>query len=479
MSEKRKTAVVVGDVMLDRCIVGTASRICPEAPVPVFYPQSTTETPGGAANVARNLAAMGVRTQLIGVVGDDPAGKQLHELLVKTEGVAPFLLAGLAQTTIKTRFVVAGYQLLRVDEEGRPQSRPEDVWNAFQLAMQRDDVGVVVVSDYDKGTLADLGPHIIAFCAQRRVPVFVDAKPATYGNYVGASLLKPNLSEALELCKEIVHPGLYCEQLTEQAETAAIEIRKKYRAGTVVVTAGSCGAAVAYDGGSTLVPTKNVAFADVVGAGDTTMAAIAASCVAGDQLLTAVKRGVAAGSIAVARAGTAVVTESELDDAVYQLDLPESKFMTFNQAAQFSRRRRTAGQAVGFVNGCFDCLHSGHVQLLQYARDKCRTLIVAVDTDESVRDLKGPTRPIMPLAQRAKMLEPFADALVCFHTSQLEELVRMVRPDVLVKGEEYKHRNLPGADFVANHGGMVLFAPMLQGFSTTAIAEALRGKPAV
>lgn len=481
MGEKHKTAIVLGDVMLDRCVLGTATRISPEAPVPVLCPQSMTETPGGAANTARNLAAMGVRTQLIGVVGNDAPGQRLHELLTATEDVMPWLVLGEGATTAKTRFSAGDYQILRVDDDGPPRVRPELVWQAFHTAMQRDDVGIVVVSDYAKGALLDLRSAIVKVCRQQHIPVYVDAKPDNYPEYAGATLLKPNLAEAMKLCHThgIVHPGLYTVEVPSKAETAAMELRKQFRADNFVVTADLFGAGLADQTGSDFFATKPVQFADVAGAGDTFMAALAASHLAGRDLRASVKRAIAAGSLVVAKRGPSVVTAAEVEEAAYEADKPTSKYMTMVQAAAFIRRRQALGQNVGFTNGCFDCLHAGHVQLLTFARERCGALVVGIDSDASVRELKGPERPIMPLDVRAKMLEPFADALVCFHTGQLEELIRMLKPDVLVKGAEYKSRNLPGSDFVAGRGGLVLFAPMLPGASTTAFVEAMRGKPTV
>lgn len=482
MVDKRKTAIVIGDVMLDRCVIGTVTRMSPEAPVPVLCPQSMTETPGGAANTARNLAAMGVRTQLVGVVGNDAPGHRLYELLTAAEGVSPCMLLGEGATTAKTRFSAGDYQILRVDDDGPPQIRPELVWQAFHQALQaRDDVGIVIIVDYAKGALLDLRSALVQVCRQHRIPVYVDAKPEHYPEYAGATLLKPNLSEAMKLCHiaGIVHPGLYTVEVPSKAETAAMELRKQLKAESVVVTADVYGAGWADAQTSSFVATKPVRFADVAGAGDTFMAALAASKLGGYDLRASVQRAIAAGSLVVAKQGPSIVTEAELEEASYETGKPQSKYMSFVQAAAFVRRRQALGQSVGFVNGCFDCLHAGHVQMLTWARERCGALVIALDSDESVRELKGPDRPIMPADVRAKMLEPFADALVCFHTSQLEELIRMIKPDSLVKGDEYKSRNLPGADFVANRGGLVLFAPMLPGVSTTALVEAMRGKPTV
>lgn len=480
MNTKLKTAIVIGDVMLDRRIDGTVTKLSPESPIPIHDQATFIDAPGGAANVAVNLAAMGIRTQLVGAVGSDAAAGQLYGILQQYPGIASWLVSCPGTTTVKTRYTCGGQPLFRSDHNGHRDGSPSMVWPAFCSALQRDDVGVVVISDYTKGALTGLGPAIIGKCRELSIPVFVDGKPTTYDDYTGAHTIKPNLVEAMSYCETVVHPGLWVDQ-TNAALTAAQAMRSRLCAQLVIVTAGRLGAAYStlYETSPQFVPAKSLEVCDPVGAGDTCLAAYTAAYLEGFSVSAAVQRAVVAGSLAVSRYGTTIITGDELDEAVFTGGGTAAKHMRFTDVKRYADRHRRAGKRIGFVNGCFDVLHPGHVALLQFAKQRCDVLVVAYDSDESVRLLKGDQRPIMPEAARAAGLEPYADAIVRFHTSELPTLLRYVHPDVLVKGAEYVEQTVVGADYVADYGGLVEFAPMVPGFSTTQILEKLRGASVV
>jgi D-beta-D-heptose 7-phosphate kinase/D-beta-D-heptose 1-phosphate adenosyltransferase len=462
-----KTAIVVGDIMLDRRVEGEATRVSPEAPTLVVRQGNISCTLGGAANVAVNLAAMGIKTQLIGVVGNDEEGREVNNLLMAAQQrypIWPRLLVGTAQTCLKTRITCDGQQVLRLDRDASQWATSQAVRAACDEAMKAADVGLVLVSDYNKGTLSDCRDYLSGL--SQVAAVLIDTKPQLFEHYRQRPVLfTPNYAEALEYIrqKELIHVGFPRHDVKIDAPVACALVRHHVNA-DVVITCGKHGACI----NDEFIAGYPREIADPTGAGDTFLAAYGATLLQNLHMDASqlVDHANFAASLAVSRHGTAVVTAAEIGDARYKRGLPDTKHMNQRQLLEFVARARARGELIGFTNGCFDLLHPGHLQTLRFARDHCSVLIVAYNSDESVARLKGEGRPIVRAGMRAEMLEPYADVLIEMGDTPIP-LLTAIRPDVYAKGGEYRSRGLIEAALVAKHGGQVLYSDMLPGHSTT------------
>ncbi len=473
-----RKVVCVGDVMLDRYVYGEVGRVSPEAPIPVLSRTHETAMPGAAANVARNVAALGLQAVCIGAVGADADAAALADQL-SAEGVRPvFVTAPDRPTTAKTRFVAGGQQLLRLDDEvAAPIPAETDAALARAIAEHAQDVGAILLSDYAKGAVT---PAVIAACheaaARTGCPVVVDPKGRSFAKYGPADLIKPN---AWELSTTADLPvGSDAEAATAlEAALAACEAR------AILVTRAGDGMSLLPRGGlvrHAKAPPRKVF--DVSGAGDTSLAALGASLAAEADLQTAMEFALLASGVVVGKAGTATVSPHELIEAelAQHLAPAEAKITALEDALQTLQSWRRAGLKVGFTNGCFDILHRGHVAYLAQARAWCDRLVVAVNTDASVRRLKGPERPVNDLESRALVLAGLAsvDLVLAFDEPTPLALIEAIRPDVLVKGADYTVEAVVGADVVRSYGGEVKLAPLVEGYSTTAALARLRGRGA-
>jgi D-beta-D-heptose 7-phosphate kinase/D-beta-D-heptose 1-phosphate adenosyltransferase len=460
--------LVLGDVVLDRYVNGHASRLSPEAPIPVLRPRSAHATLGGAANVALNVATLGGQAWLCGVVGDDDAGAELHRLLTAQPRIhARLITAPRRPTTAKTRFMVGPHQLMRLDEETTAaidDATAAALLDGFRAALAEADV--VVLSDYAKGVLCDdVLTQALALARAAGRMVIADPKRADFAAYRGADILTPNELEAR------VATGI------DAADDAGAE-----RAGRIALTAvdGRAVLVTRSERGLTLVcrdrptlhvPTRAREVADVSGAGDTLVAALAAALACGADLPAAAALANITAGISVAKQGTATVTAAEVLSVLHVRELvaTDGKIADAEDAAARVAEWHQAGLKVGFANGCFDLIHPGHVRLLTEARAACDRLIVALNTDESVRRLKGPTRPVQSEASRATVMASLApvDMVVLFAEDTPREMIARLRPDVLVKGSDYTVETVVGADLVKGWGGRVLLVDLREGFSTT------------
>jgi D-beta-D-heptose 7-phosphate kinase/D-beta-D-heptose 1-phosphate adenosyltransferase len=460
--------LVLGDIVLDRYVSGTAGRLSPEAPIPVLRPTRSRATLGGAANVALNVASLGGRAILVGVVGDDPAGSEVQALLAASPGIEARLLAIPGRpTTVKTRFLVGAHQLLRLDEE---TVEPIDTQSAALLLDRFSDAlagaEVVVLSDYAKGVLSD--PVLESAIARARAAgrlVVADPKRHDFAAYRGADVLTPNEAEA----RTATRIDAAEDADAERAGTAALA---ETGGAAVLVTRSSKGLTlVRRDCPPLHMPTRAREVADVSGAGDTLVAALAAALAAGAALpLAAALANITAG-ISVAKQGTATVSAEELRAALHLREVvaTDQKIVTQQQAMEQVAAWRDSGLRVGFTNGCFDLIHPGHVRLLTQARAACDRLIVGLNTDASVRRLKGPSRPVQSETARATVMASLApvDLVVLFDEDTPLEMIRALRPDVLVKGADYTVEQVVGADLVQGWGGVVTLVDLEQGYSTT------------
>ena len=465
----RTSVMVVGDVMLDRYVYGHVNRISPEAPIAVITVEREVAVPGGAGNVVRNLTALGAAVAFISVVGDDQAGSDLTGLIGGQPGVEPWLLVqGARATTVKTRYVSQGQQLLRSDREETGAIHVKIAERLMRIA--RDALAatsVAVLSDYNKGVLADdTSAQIIAAARQAGRRVVVDPKGLDYARYAGADVVTPNRRELGEAT------GMPVDD--EAGIVAAAEaLRAAHGFGAVLVTRAEDGMTLVAEGGVHHYPAEAPEVFDVSGAGDTVVATLAAGLAGGLDLPMACRLANIAAGVVVGKVGTAVAREGDLLAALSPQGSALRKVVSREAAAEQVERWRRKGWRTGFTNGCFDLLHPGHVHLLEQARAGCDRLVIGLNSDASVRRLKGASRPVQPEAARAAVLASLsaADLVVVFEEDTPEELLRELKPELLVKGADYTLDRVVGADLVQGWGGKVMLAELLPGFSTTATVQ--------
>jgi len=458
----------IGDLMLDRYVIGAVDRISPEAPIPVVAISSMRSMAGASGNVARNIAALGGEVSLIGVVGDDEEGRELIRLFSDNATIIPNLITvpGRA-TTLKMRFVASGQQLLRADREISqpiPKAIEDQVIAAYEDELEM--AAIVVVSDYAKGMLTDrvLG-EIIARANAAGKPVIVDPKSMRLGRYSGATIVKPN---ARELARAT---GAPCTSEGEIAAAAA-RVFAEVDADALVVTRDEDGMMLIERGGSAMsLSSRAGEVFDTSGAGDTTIATLALGLATGLSLKDAVALANEAAGIAVGKRGTAVVYPQELTAALHATDLRDASLKIKDVAPAIDQveQWRAAGLKVGFTNGVFDLIHTGHVALLNEARAQCDRLIVGLNTDASTKRLKGEGRPKNPEMARAVVLASMqtVDMVVLFDEDTPIRLIEAFRPDVLIKGSDYTAETVVGADFVQSYGGRLHLAKLVPDVSTT------------
>ncbi len=463
----------VGDVMVDRFVYGDVTRVSPEAPIPVLARSREIVMLGAAGNVARNVAALGGEVSLIGLVGGDAEGHEAMRLVGADTGVEGFLLTDPSRpTTLKTRFVSGGQQLLRVDLE---ESRPADGDVEQRLIRTIRDVapgcGVILLSDYGKGVVTDA---VIAAVREAGVTVIVDSKARSFRRYGAVDMIKPNAAELA------FATGLPTGTNTE-IEAALAHALSLCEAKAILVTRAAKGISLGVRGEPVRhFPGVPREVFDASGAGDTTIAALGLALASGARIEDAITFAMLASGVAVTKAGTAVVTPEELTEASITAHLApaEAKIATPQRLADEVARWRAKGLRVGFTNGCFDILHRGHVAYLNQARTWCDRLIVGLNSDRSVKALKGEGRPVNDLESRALVLAGLAcvDLVAPFDEDTPLKLIEAARPDVLIKGADYSEDQVVGAAQVRSWGGEVKLAQLVDGYSTTAAIARMTAK---
>lgn len=460
--------LVVGDVMLDRYWYGSTSRISPEAPVPVVKVTRTEDRPGGAANVALNIAALGAQALLIGVTGQDEAAaalaEQLHSVGVQTD----FQQIAGQPTIVKLRAMSRQQQLLRMDFE---ESFAVDVSALQQQVENRlDGVKVMILSDYGKGSLVN-HQQLIRAARARGVAVLADPKGTDFSIYRGATLLTPNQAEF----EAVVGACADEQQLLERGVAMLQELELQ----ALLVTRGEQGMTLIRAGQPAIhLPAQAREVYDVTGAGDTVISTLATALAAGEELPEAMHLANVAAGIVVAKLGTATVSAPELRRAV-QGELRHGRGMLGLQQLQAAvAEAKARGERIVFTNGCFDILHAGHVHYLEQARELGDRLIVAINDDASVTALKGPGRPINSVDRRMAVLAGLGavDWVTSFADDTPIPLLELLQPDVLVKGGDYGVDGVVGGDLVRAYGGEVKVLGLVENSSTTAIVEKIRSK---
>lgn len=460
--------LVIGDLMLDRYWHGGTSRISPEAPVPVVHVQTIEERAGGAGNVALNLAALGTQVTVMGYCGYDEAGDSLI-LALKQAGAycAIERLPGISTIT-KLRVLSRHQQLIRLDFEDGFHTQPaESLIKHFSEQLKQ--VDVVVLSDYGKGTLQKAS-DFIQLAKQAGKAILVDPKGEDFSIYQGVTLITPNLHEFEAIAG------------TCQDESVLIERAQQIRADldfqALLVTRGEQGMSlIAEDSDPVYLPTQAREVYDVTGAGDTVISVLAASLAAGKSLVDATKLANLAAGVVVGKLGTATISSTELADALLQQRALHRGVIDLELLQESLTLARLKGETIVATNGCFDILHPGHIHYLQQAKQLGDRLIVLVNSDASVSRLKGPQRPVNPLAQRMAMLAALAcvDWVISFENDTPEALICAILPDLLVKGGDYPDvKAIAGHDCVVNNGGKVRVLDFVDGFSTTDFIQGIR-----
>lgn len=471
--------LVVGDVMLDRYVCSDVERISPEAPVPVVRVRHRRSVPGGAGNVALNLAGLGAAVTLVGGVGNDGAGEELREL-ARREGVRFFGVPDpLLRTVTKTRIVASHQQMLRLDDEARPPL-PEESRDRL-LTMVRDALSLpfdgVILSDYGKGVcFPELCREVLDAGARAGVPVLVDPKGTDWERYAGATWITPNLRELAAVAAQNLENGD-----DEGIVRAAREVRRRYGASWLLVTRSEAGMSLVSDHGGVHERAVAREVFDVSGAGDTVVATLGALLAAGLPPEDAMRCANLAAGIVVGKTGTCPVTRDELLQELVEEESPEkedgSKVVQRGELSDRLAAWRRRGLRVVATNGCFDLLHVGHLSCLERARALGDRLVVAVNSDASVRRLKGAGRPVNSQEARMALLAGLScvDLVTMFDEDTPGELYRSLRPDVLVKGGDYTPSEVVGREYA---GETVIF-PLVAGYSTTALLRrgSVEGEP--
>jgi D-beta-D-heptose 7-phosphate kinase / D-beta-D-heptose 1-phosphate adenosyltransferase len=462
---KKPVIAVVGDIMLDRYIIGKAKRISPEAPVPVVSVEDTRDILGGAGNVARNLVSMGCDVACHGVVGNDTPGTEVIQLL-ETSGIENSLvLSEFRSTTVKTRVLSQGQQLVRIDAEHSATLSDQEIRQV--LANIKAGLGksldVVVLSDYGKGFChPELCSLIIQYGLKHGIPVIIDPKGLDWEKYRGAYLLTPNLHELSQIY------GVPLDNDDEAVLAAALKVKALFNIENLLVTRSEKGMTLIDGTGATFhLHTEAVDVFDVSGAGDTVVAALAWLLGAGLPLDKAMAGANVAAGIAVAHVGTYAVRANEILNRIRKQEdqLPRRGVFPRKEAEFLGDSLKKSGEKIVFTNGCFDLLHAGHLSYLKAARELGDVLIVGLNSDASVTRLKGASRPVNTIETRASLLAAlrFVDYVVVFEEDTPWDLLKDLKPHILVKGGDYKPEDVVGREF----SDEVRILPFVAGYSST------------
>ncbi len=460
--------IVIGDVMLDRYWSGQASRISPEAPVPVVKVKTVEDRIGGAGNVALNIAKLGGKVVLLGVVGDDAESEILKQLLEAEGVVCDFVVEKSLRSICKLRVMAQHQQLIRLDFEDTPIQFDRDALKKALLGHLPEN-DVVVFSDYGKGTLADVSTYIVD-ARKAGVKVLVDPKGVDYQRYAQADLITPNLAELQAVV------GL-CENEQHLIEKGRL-LLEQFQIPTLLLTRGEAGMTLIQKDEVHSLPAQAKDVFDVTGAGDTVIAVMALGVSLGMPLCESMYLANLAGGIVVGKLGTSTVSRQELTRAMHGERNSLYGIVSEDELVNLFARAKAHDEKIIMTNGCFDLLHAGHVTYLEQAKALGDRLCVAVNSDASVKQLKGESRPINRLQERMTVLAALAcvDWVVAFAEETPERLYCKLLPDVIVKGGDYSPEQVAGGDCVIQAGGEVKILQFVEGQSTTAMINKARGE---
>ena len=467
----KKTCLVIGDLMLDQYIFGDVDRLSPEAPVPIIKKNKHHNRIGGAGNVALNLIGLGIKPLLIGSIGNDENGKILSSLIKKHNLSIKGLIKENGPTTTKIRVMAGHHQIVRIDEE-QISFGPNEANIKKIIKYINSDLSCIVISDYNKGFLsASFLKKIIQQANREKIPVLIDPKGKDASKYAGATLITPNKKEAMELT------GLTNFD-NDLINTALKKINKNYKIKSIVMTQGK-------DGISHITPKKINTYPtsiskqvyDVSGAGDTVIATLASCIIANLDLSDSFKLANLAAGIVISKLGTVPISREELlDEMESNLNGQKNKIFSLKELLLKISGLRAKGQTIGFTNGCFDILHSGHVTYLEKAKSQVDYLILGLNSDSSIKTIKGKNRPIVSEADRARVLCALEsiDAVIIFNESTPIKLIKEIKPDVLIKGNDYTPKSVVGAKEIKKWEGKLYLVPLLEGKSSSKIINKIK-----
>ncbi|HEX4771351.1 MAG TPA: D-glycero-beta-D-manno-heptose-7-phosphate kinase [Bryobacteraceae bacterium] len=465
-----KRLLVVGDIMLDKYVWGRVERVSPEAPVPIVRATHNSEQPGGAANVAMNLAGLGASVKVVGFAGED-ADRMRVEALLTAAGVESAIISVAGFPTISKMRILGGQQqMLRLDIE-KNEAPPAAAYDSLlQVVLDHlPSSSAVILSDYAKGVLTpSVCQQIIRAARSQNIPVLVDPKSADFSRYRGATTICPNLPELANALRATSNEP---EALLAAGQRMVPELDVAY----LVVTLSEKGIAVVKETSYRVAPAAARQVFDVSGAGDTVISVLALSAACGLPVEDAVQLANVAAGVVVGKVGTVPIQKFELISALSgELAVhAEEKILSLDRLFGRVAAWRLSGQKIVFTNGCFDLLHIGHITVLERARQEGDRLIVALNGDQSVALLKGPGRPLVHQRDRAQILAALAavDAVVIFDEQTPLAIIEAIRPDVIVKGGDYTENEVVGAPQVRSWGGRVKIVPLVKGFSTTGLID--------
>ena len=467
-NSKGKWALVIGDVMLDKYIFGEVNRTSPEAPVPVVEKKSESFRMGGAANVAANLIGLGIKTILSGVVGNDQNGEALKRLLKKNNISQQGLIKSTLSTTTKTRIIAGHQQIVRVDDEDTNISlSANQIKKILNLIIKKP--SIIVLSDYAKGFLTEnLTQKIIKQAKKNDIPILVDPKGNDIKKYAGASILTPNKKEAFVL-SNLVEPdeGLLEKQLKK--------ICIKFDIENIAMTQGDQGIKLVSSRKIDVIPaTKLKKVFDVSGAGDTVIATLAAGLIGKLTTHKSLELANIAAGVAIGKVGTVAIEGHEIINEIdTEQTLQIHKIISFNKLDGLIKNLRAKDLKIGFTNGCFDILHAGHVTYLEQAKNNIDFLILGLNSDSSVKKIKGAKRPVINQEDRARVLSSLeaVDAVIIFDEETPIKLIQRIKPNFLIKGSDYKLTEVVGHKEVTKWGGKVKLVELLAGRSSSNIIK--------
>jgi D-beta-D-heptose 7-phosphate kinase / D-beta-D-heptose 1-phosphate adenosyltransferase len=469
-----KKVMVLGDLMLDEHIWSKVSRISPEAPVPIADVIRISHVPGGCGNVAANVASLGGIPYLVGILGRDSSGEKLVRALERSNVSTNNLIIDANRPTIlKSRIIAASQHVVRVDREDRTVISPavtQKLIKRLQELVPKMDA--VIISDYEKGTITkEVCQALIKLARKYKKPLAIDPKGFDYAKYRGATVITPNLREAAIAARTVIVDD---KSLSRAGKT----LLKTAGTSHVLITRGKDGMTLLDRKGASYIPAIPREVFDITGAGDTVIATLTLSLAAGAPMKVAAILANLAGSIVVGKIGTAVCSRDELELAIEGREPVAQKIKARNELASISKNLKTEGARIVFTNGCFDLLHLGHVRYLREAKKLGDILIVGVNSDDSVTALKGPDRPYIHELERAEILASLecVDFVTIFHELRPDNLIKLVKPDIHVKGGDYKVADLPEKKLVEALGGKVVVIPPIKGRSTTNIVAKILGK---
>ncbi len=463
----------IGDIILDSYIHGNVNRISPEAPIPVFKYESERFVLGGAGNVARNVVSGGGSCNLISVVGNDEEFKILSRLVQKTKNLKASLILENRKTTLKQRYISGQQQILRVDNEtdkAISKSCESKVFNIFKKYIKKSDI--VILSDYDKGILTDsLIKKLILFSKKCKKTTIVDPKKKSFDVYAGADVLTPNLNELLKAGNINLKKSSLEEKTIKKLSE---EFIKKYNFSSVITTRSSNGMTIVSKAEKTYnLSSKALEVYDVSGAGDTVIAYLSLSLASGMSLVDSAKIANRAAGISVGKLGTTCVFNEE----VFENELFEKKIVSQKEAKLFLDKLKPS-KKIGFTNGCFDLIHSGHINYLKKSKKYCDILILGLNSDKSVESLKGKNRPILDLDERLKVLSnfEFIDLIIVFNELTPLKLIKDLKPNFLFKGKDYKKKEVVGSKEIQNWNGKTILINYEKEKSTSNIIKRIKNE---